>query len=167
MAAPRENQRAGGTAGSTQSREPAPQDSNGCRIAIPKTYRRASRGCVRPSRSRTERASPYIIGLAEAKAFLTAQANALAELGLPSGALAVALASFHLGVEAGQLAIVSVLLPAAYWCRNRWLYPRLVLGAGSCAIAVIASIRLIERVLNVSIFPALRFALVLGPAFWG
>jgi hypothetical protein len=94
-------------------------------------------------------------------------ANALAELGLPSSALAVALVSFNLGVEAGQLAIVSVLLPAAYLCRNRWLYPRLVLGAGSCAIAVIASIWLIERALNVSIFPVLQFALVSAPAFWG
>jgi hypothetical protein len=32
---------------------------------------------------------------------------------------------------------------------------------------VIASIWLIERALNVSIFPALQFALVLGPALWG
>jgi hypothetical protein len=50
-------------------------------------------------------------------------ANVLTELGLPADALAVALVSFNLGVEAGQLAIVSAILPAAYLCRHSWLYP--------------------------------------------
>jgi hypothetical protein len=94
-------------------------------------------------------------------------ANILAELGLPAGALAVALVSFNLGVEAGQLAIVSVILPAAYLCRHRWFYPRLVLGAGSCCIAAVASIWLIERGLNVSFFTLFQFAHVSGPAFGG
>ena len=92
-------------------------------------------------------------------------ANVLVELGLPAGALAVALVSFNLGVEAGQLAIVSVILPAAYLCRHRWFYPRLVLGAGSCAIAAVASIWLIERGLNVSFFTLFQFAHVSGSAF--
>jgi hypothetical protein len=94
-------------------------------------------------------------------------ANVLVELGLPAGALAVALVSFNLGVEAGQLAIVSVILPAAYLCRHRWFYPRLVLGAGSCAIAAVASIWLIERGLNVSFFTLFQVAHVSGPAFGG
>jgi len=94
-------------------------------------------------------------------------ANVLAELGLPAGALAVALVSFNLGVEAGQLVIVSAILPIAYLFRHWWFYPRLVLGAGSCAIAAVASIWLIERAFNVSIFPMLQFALTSGPAFAG
>ena len=94
-------------------------------------------------------------------------ANVLAELGLPAGALAVALVSFNLGVEAGQLAIVSVILPVAYLCRHRWFYPRLILGAGSWAIAAVASIWLIERGLNVSFFTLLQLAHVSGPAFGG
>ena len=88
-------------------------------------------------------------------------ANVLAELGLPAGALAVALVSFNLGVEAGQLAIVSVILPVAYVCRHWRLYPPFVLGAGSCGIVAIASVWLIERSLNVNFFMLFGS----GPAF--
>ena len=58
----------------------------------------------------------------------------------PNSALAVSLVSFNLGVEAGQLAIVAMFLPLAYLSRRSWLYPRLVLGAGSCAIVAVASV---------------------------
>jgi hypothetical protein len=71
-------------------------------------------------------------------------ANVLAELGLPAGALAVAVVSFNLGVEAGQLVIVAAILPLAYLCRHWWFYPRIVLGAGSCGIVAVASVWLIE-----------------------
>jgi hypothetical protein len=79
-------------------------------------------------------------------------ANVLAELGLPADALAVALVSFNLGVETGQLVIVSAILPLAYLCRHSWLYPRFVLGAGSLGIVAIALVWLIERSLNLSVF---------------
>jgi hypothetical protein len=79
-------------------------------------------------------------------------ANVLTELGLPADALAVALVSFNLGVEAGQLAIVSAILPLAYLCRHSWLYPRFVLGAGSLGIVAVALVWLVERSLNLSIF---------------
>jgi HupE / UreJ protein len=79
-------------------------------------------------------------------------ANVLSELGLPSGALGVALVGFNLGVEAGQLAIVCAVLPLAYHFRGSWLYPRYVLGAGSAGIIVIAFVWLIERGFNLNIF---------------
>jgi HupE / UreJ protein len=79
-------------------------------------------------------------------------ANVLVELGLPTNALAVALVSFNLGVEAGQLMIVLAILPLAYLCRHSWLYPRFVLGAGSFGIAAVAGVWLIERSLKLSIF---------------
>jgi hypothetical protein len=79
-------------------------------------------------------------------------ANVLTELGLPPDALAVSLVGFNLGVEAGQLVIVSAVLPLAFFCRHSWLYPRLVLGAGSAGIVAIALIWLIERSLSVNIF---------------
>jgi hypothetical protein len=79
-------------------------------------------------------------------------ANVLSELGLPREALAVSLVSFNLGVEAGQMALVAQLLPLAYLWRRSWVYPRLVLGAGSLAIAAIASVWLAERSLALSIF---------------
>jgi len=43
-------------------------------------------------------------------------------------------------------------LPLAYLLRRSWLYPRVVLGAGSLGIAAIASAWLVERSLNVSLF---------------
>lgn len=79
-------------------------------------------------------------------------ANVLSELGLPRGALAIALVGFNLGVEAGQLAIVCLFLPLAFVSRRSWFYPRIVLGLGSICIVAIASVWLIERSLNLSFF---------------
>ena len=74
-------------------------------------------------------------------------AGALADLGLPRGALALSLASFNVGVEAGQLAIVAVFLPIAFALRATLAYRRYALGAGSLAIAAIAAVWLAERAL--------------------
>ena len=90
----------------------------------------------------------FLFGLVHGLGF----ANVLTDLALPKPALAVSLVSFNLGVEAGQLAIVAAFLPLAYLTRRSWLYPRLVVGAGSLGIAAVASVWLIERSLNVSIF---------------
>jgi HupE / UreJ protein len=79
-------------------------------------------------------------------------ANVLAELGLPANALLLSLASFNIGVEAGQLAIVAAFLPAAFLLRRHWLYPRVVLGLGSCCIVAVAGVWLVERSLAVRIF---------------
>jgi hypothetical protein len=43
-------------------------------------------------------------------------------------------------------------LPLAYSLRRSWLYPRVVVMSGSLCIALIASVWLIERTLDVSIF---------------
>jgi len=90
----------------------------------------------------------FLFGLVHGLGF----ASVLTDLALPRPALAVSLVSVNLGVEAGQLAIVAAFLPLAYLARRSWLYPRLVLGAGSMSIAAVASVWLIERSLNVSIF---------------
>jgi hypothetical protein len=78
-------------------------------------------------------------------------ANVLVELGLPTDALAVALVSFNLGVEIGQLAIVCAILPLAYLCRHSWFYPRIILGTGSLCIVAVAFVWLLERSLNLSL----------------
>ena len=78
-------------------------------------------------------------------------ANVLTDLALPKPALAVSLASFNLGVETGQLAIVATFLPLAYLSRRSWLYPRIALRAGSTVIVAVALVWLIERSLNVNI----------------
>ncbi len=79
-------------------------------------------------------------------------ASVLSDLGLPEGALAVSLLGFNLGVEIGQLAIVAVALPVIYGLRQCRPYPRLILPAGSAATAVISTVWLVERSLQVTFF---------------
>jgi uncharacterized membrane protein len=82
-------------------------------------------------------------------------AGALLVLGLPAGSLALSLAGFNLGVEAGQLAIVMLFLPLAFALRSTWAYRRMVFAGGSVAIATVASVWLVERAFNVGVFSAL------------
>ncbi len=69
-----------------------------------------------PARRRV--AITFLLGLMHGFGF----AGILAELGLPAGQLAVALVSFNVGVEAGQLLVVLPLLPLLLWLRRyeRW-----------------------------------------------
>jgi hypothetical protein len=76
-------------------------------------------------------------------------ASVLADLGLPQEALLLALVGFNLGVETGQLAIVAVFLPVAYALRRTWFYRRMIFVGGSAAIALVATLWLVERVFDV------------------
>jgi hypothetical protein len=80
-------------------------------------------------------------------------ASVLADLGLPQNALLLALVGFNLGVETGQLAIVAAFLPLAFLLRGTWFYRRLVFTLGSAAIALVASVWLAERALDVKLWP--------------
>ena len=80
-------------------------------------------------------------------------ASVLADLGLPSGALVLALIGFNVGVEAGQLAIVAVFLPLAFVLRRSWFYQRLVVIGGSLLIAALAAVWMAERVFNFKVMP--------------
>ena len=77
-------------------------------------------------------------------------AGALADLGLPREGLALSLAAFNLGVEAGQLAIVVLFLPAAFALRATLAYRRYALGAGSLAIVAVAAVWFAERALDLA-----------------
>ena len=81
-------------------------------------------------------------------------ASVLADLGLPRDALLIALVGFNLGVEAGQLAIVAVFLPTAFRLRRTWLYRKMLFVGGSALIALIAAVWLLERSLDLRLFPA-------------
>jgi hypothetical protein len=72
-------------------------------------------------------------------------AGALAELGLPRGSLALALVTFNAGVEAGQAAVVGVLLPVLLLLArtSRWRTIQRVLSA---AVAVAGAAWLWGRV---------------------
>ena len=78
-------------------------------------------------------------------------ASVLADLGLPQDALLLALVGFNLGVEAGQLAIVSAFLPVAYWLRRTALYQRAVFIGGSWLICLLAGKWFIERAFNLKL----------------
>lgn len=66
-------------------------------------------------------------------------ASVLADLGLPQGALVLALVGFNVGVELGQLAIVVAFLPLAFWLRATRFYRVGVLIGGSMVVAFLAS----------------------------
>ena len=89
----------------------------------------------------------FVFGLVHGFGF----ASVLADLGLPRQTLLVALVGFNLGVETGQLAIVTVFLPVAFWLRRTWIYRRVVMVGGSAAIALVALVWLLERSLDLRI----------------
>ncbi|MEP6824944.1 MAG: HupE/UreJ family protein [Ramlibacter sp.] len=75
-------------------------------------------------------------------------ASVLADLGLPQGALVLALVGFNAGVEVGQLAIVAVFLPLAFWLRGSRFYRVGVLQGGSVLVAILAGWWLVQRVFD-------------------
>ena len=72
-------------------------------------------------------------------------ASVLADLGLPQGALVLALVGFNVGVEVGQLAIVAVFLPLAFALRATKFYQVGVLRLGSMVVAGLAGWWLVQR----------------------
>ncbi|MDB5872195.1 MAG: hypothetical protein JWQ07_1637 [Ramlibacter sp.] len=72
-------------------------------------------------------------------------ASALADLGLPQGALALALVGFNLGVEVGQMAIVAAFVPLAFWLRGTGFYRKVFTPVGSIVIAIIATYWFVQR----------------------
>jgi len=71
-------------------------------------------------------------------------AGALAETGLPKSNLLGSLLTFNLGVEAGQLMILCLLLPLLIWLRTFPWYRKMIIST-SCLIFVLAFYWLIER----------------------
>lgn len=72
-------------------------------------------------------------------------ASVLSNLALTAGNLGVSLFGFNLGIEIGQLTIVSAFLPIAYLLRSNWFYHRVILNAGSQAIVVVALFWFLQR----------------------
>jgi hypothetical protein len=93
-------------------------------------------------------AAAFVFGLIHGFGF----ASVLADLGLPQGALALSLLGFNVGVELGQLAIVALFLPLAWLTRRTWFY-RQLMTTGSVAIALIATVWLVERTFDLKVLP--------------
>jgi hypothetical protein len=81
-------------------------------------------------------------------------ASVLAELGLPTDALALSLVGFNLGVEVGQMAIVASFLPLAFALRNTRFYQRGVFIGGSVLTMLVAALWLAERALDIKLLSA-------------
>lgn len=89
----------------------------------------------------------FVLGLMHGFGF----SATLMDLDLPRSNLLPTLFGFNLGVELGQLAIVAVFVPVAYSVRGTATYRRVGLFAGSCAIAALAMIWLVERAFAIKI----------------
>jgi hypothetical protein len=72
----------------------------------------------------------------------------LADLGLPKQSLLLSLVGFNVGVEVGQIAIVAVFLPLAFWMRHTFAYRKVIVLGGSCAITALALAWVVERVFD-------------------
>jgi hypothetical protein len=72
-------------------------------------------------------------------------ASALSELRLPPESFLLALLSFNVGIETGQLAVIGLALAATLWFRSKsWYRPRVAVPA-SLAIAALAAVWTVER----------------------
>jgi hypothetical protein len=80
-------------------------------------------------------------------------AGPLQALGLQRGGLALPLLGFNLGVEAGQLVVVGLLLPVACALRSAQAYRLGAVRGGSALIAGVAAVWLVERCFDVSLWP--------------
>lgn len=80
-------------------------------------------------------------------------ASVLAELDLPMGSFVAALLQFNLGVEAGQLLIVSIALSILLALRHWKGYSAVLLRGGSAFAIVIAALWFTERVFDLKILP--------------
>ena len=75
----------------------------------------------------------------------------LAELGLPTDALALSLFGFNAGVEVGQMAIVAGFLPFAFLLRNTRFYLQGVFELGSWLTMLVAFVWLLERAFDLKL----------------
>lgn len=85
-------------------------------------------------------------------------ASVLGDLGVTSQHSLLSLLAFNLGVELGQLAIITVVFPLLYLLRKQIFYPPLVLKAGGLLLGTISLYWLIERVfdINLQVLPTLQ-----------
>ena len=85
----------------------------------------------------------FMFGLLHGMGF----AGVLSGLGLPRGAFLIALLSFNLGVEAGQLTVIALAALVLAWYRHRPWYHRRIVVPASGVIAAIGVYWTIARVL--------------------
>jgi hypothetical protein len=80
-------------------------------------------------------------------------AGTLGPLALPPLPLAAALLSFNLGLEAAQLVVAAVLLPAGFLARNSRIYRARLLPGLSGAVALLALLWFTDKAAGVQLLP--------------
>ena len=78
-------------------------------------------------------------------------AGALKSLQLPAGQLAISLFGFNVGVETGQLAIVTAFVPLTFSLRRTNFYRKGIVRGGSILIALIAAAWFVERAWDIKL----------------
>lgn len=74
-------------------------------------------------------------------------AGVLADFGMPDDAFITALISFNVGVELGQLAVISAaFFSVGFWFRNRHWYRKGIIIPGSAAISLVGLYWTVERI---------------------
>lgn len=102
---------------------------------------------VRPVLRQDRWMAAFLLGLMHGFGF----SSTLMDLDLPRASLLETLFGFNLGVEIGQLAIVVVFVPLAFGARNSVTYRRVGLVGGSVAIALLATVWLVERAFDLKL----------------
>lgn len=83
----------------------------------------------------------FVFGLVHGLGF----AGALRELELPTASLLVGLLGFNVGVEGGQLAVITLALAVTFWIKNPVLYRKAIVIPGSLIIAAMGLKWMAER----------------------
>lgn len=73
-------------------------------------------------------------------------AGALREIALPSAQVPLALVSFNLGVEAGQILVLAMVLPILFWLRRRPWFARQGVRSASSVVALSGLVWFFQRV---------------------
>lgn len=73
-------------------------------------------------------------------------ASAFAEVGLPRNNFLIGLVGFNVGVECGQLAVITAAFVVVGWFRHRPWYRRRIVIPASLAIAITAAIWTVQRI---------------------
>lgn len=126
-----------------------PQDPVESVIALSIVFLAVEIAKKEPGKQRLSERVPWVVaflfGLLHGFGF----AGALKEVGLPEGEVPMALLTFNLGVELGQLAVVAAVL-AAVVALHRWLptLERQAIRLATTAIGITASYWLIDRTLT-------------------
>jgi len=83
-------------------------------------------------------------------------ASVMGDIGMVGEHMALSVLGFNVGVELGQLAIIAVVFPILYLIRKaRWYVP-VVVRIGSMVLIALASVWMVERLFNVSIYSRIR-----------